>query len=140
VTGRINNGRVGDLQAHYHELRRYRLEHSDSRIIEMNPSDQMTFVLLLLSDGCSAKRIMQIFGKDRHLARILMTSLVANGFIIKSGDDATVADKGRSRLKSSKILQSICQDLMDTPVSQAVDRSSEHQQNQTNGSTAQPSI
>ena len=86
----------------------------------MNPSDQMTFVLLLISTGLPVKRILRLFGSDEHLARILMTSLVACGFLTKSGDDAAVTAKGQSRLESSKLLQNLYQELVGPPTSRQV--------------------
>ena len=92
-----------DIRVQLHEL-------TDQRLHDLNPSDQMTFVLLLVSEGHPTESILRIFGKDRHLARMLITSLMASGYVIKNGNDAAITFKGKSRLNSSKILQNLCRD------------------------------
>jgi hypothetical protein len=110
---RLNHG----AKWHDREVKQQMREHHDNAVFSLNPSDQMTFVLILVSKGYPLKSILRTFSRDHHLARILMTSLVASGFLTRSDDNAVVTDKGKSRLKSTSLLQSLCRDLTDGEMS-----------------------
>jgi hypothetical protein len=70
--------------------------------LQMNPSDQMTYVLQKLSNGSQIESIVRLFGGDESLVKLLLTSLQAFGFIVKKDNTTKLTEKGKSRTERSQ--------------------------------------